>query len=411
MKPAGHTPDHHADHHHDIPHRRLSQVCMPRVGMAQIGWGLPRFGDWVERGRAARDHLLASPRFRRWAAAFPLTRPIARRRSRDLFDLCAGFVYSQVLLACVRLKLFDIVADGPRTSAELARRLALPAESTERLLRAALSLRLLEQRGDDRFGLGPLGAALVDNPAVASMFEHHTMLYADMRDPVALLRGGMRTELSQYWPYSATDKPAALGNEQTAAYTALMAASQPMVAEEVLAVYPLSRHHRLLDVGGGDGTFLTHAAASAPNLQVVLYDLPAVAKAATERFRAAGLEPRARAVGGDFFADPLPIGADVVSLVRVVHDHDDDAALAILRAARQALDSEGTLLIAEPMSGAAGAEPVGDAYFAFYLLAMGHGRARTPAELTRLLNTAGFSRVRQVPTAMPLLTGLLVAQP
>ena len=49
MKPAGHTPDHHADHHHDIPHRRLSQVCMPRVGMAQIGFGLPRFGDWVER--------------------------------------------------------------------------------------------------------------------------------------------------------------------------------------------------------------------------------------------------------------------------------------------------------------------------------------------------------------------------
>jgi demethylspheroidene O-methyltransferase len=406
MKPAGHTPD-----HHHSQHRRLSQVCMPRVGMAQIGWGLPRFDEWIERCRAARDHLLASPRFRRWAAGFPLTRPIARKRSRELFDLCAGFVYSQVLLACVRLKLFDIVADGPRTSAELARRLALPAESTERLLRAALSLRLLEKRGDDRFGLGPLGAALVDNPAVASMVEHHTMLYADMRDPVALLRGGVRTELSQYWPYAAAERPAALAAEQVAAYTALMAASQPMVAEEVLAAYPLDRHRRLLDVGGGDGTFLTHAAAKAPHLQVVLYDLPAVAQAATDRFRAAGLEPRARAIGGDFLSNPLPIGADIVSLVRVIHDHDDDAALTILRVARQALDSEGTLLIAEPMAGAAGAEPVGDAYFAFYLLAMGHGRARTASELTRLLYAAGFSRIRQVPTAMPLLTGLLVAKP
>ena len=63
MKPAGHTPD-----HHHSQHRRLSQVCMPRVGMAQIGWGLPRFDEWIERARAARDHLLASPRFRRWAA-------------------------------------------------------------------------------------------------------------------------------------------------------------------------------------------------------------------------------------------------------------------------------------------------------------------------------------------------------
>jgi demethylspheroidene O-methyltransferase len=384
---------------------------MPRVGMAQIGWGLPRIDEWIDRLRATRDHLLASPRFRRWAAGFPLTRPIARKRSRELFDLCAGFVYSQVLLACVRLRLFDAVADRPRTSAELARRLALPPESTERLLRAALSLRLLERRGDDRFGLGPLGAALVDNPAVAAMVEHHTMLYADLRDPVALLRGGTRTELAQYWPYAATERPADLATDQVAAYTALMAASQPMVAEEILAAYPLNRHRRLLDVGGGDGTFLTHAAEQAPDLQVILYDLPAVAQAATARFKAAGLDPRARAIGGDFLSNPLPIGADIVSLVRVMHDHDDGAALTILRAARQALDSEGTLLIAEPMAGAAGAEPVGDAYFAFYLLAMGHGRARTPAELTGLLNAAGFSRVRQIPTAMPLLTGLLVARP
>ena len=54
---------------------------------------------WKDRIHASLDGLLASPRFRRWAAAFPLTRPIARRRARELFDLCAGFVYSQVLLA------------------------------------------------------------------------------------------------------------------------------------------------------------------------------------------------------------------------------------------------------------------------------------------------------------------------
>jgi hypothetical protein len=70
--------------------------------------------SWLDRCLAARDGLLASPRFRRWAAAFPLTRPIARRRTRDLFDLCAGFVYSQVLYACVRLRLFEILAEGPQ---------------------------------------------------------------------------------------------------------------------------------------------------------------------------------------------------------------------------------------------------------------------------------------------------------
>jgi demethylspheroidene O-methyltransferase len=44
--------------------------------------------------------LVSRPSFRAWAARFWLTRPIARRRARALFDVCAGFVYSQVLFAC-----------------------------------------------------------------------------------------------------------------------------------------------------------------------------------------------------------------------------------------------------------------------------------------------------------------------
>ena len=75
----------------------------------------------------------------------------------------------------------------------------------------------------------------------------------------------------------------------------------------------------------------------APDLRLMLFDLPPVAERARARFAAAGLAGRAAAIGGDFLADPLPPGADVVSLVRVLHDHDDAAALAILRAARRAL--------------------------------------------------------------------------
>jgi len=63
--------------------------------------------SWADRFTAWRESLTARPRFRAWAARFPLTRPLARRRARELFDLCAGFVYSQVLAACVRLKLFE----------------------------------------------------------------------------------------------------------------------------------------------------------------------------------------------------------------------------------------------------------------------------------------------------------------
>ena len=367
--------------------------------------------SWLDRGRAVRDRLVASAWFRRRAAAFPLTRPVARRRARALFDLCAGFVYSQILLACVRLRLPQILLEGPQTTAALSLRLSLSADATARLLAAAVSLRIAARRGRGRFGLGPLGAALVDNPGVTAMIEHHALLYDDLRDPVALLReerGG--TGLASYWPYADSGAVPGLGAEQVASYTALMAASQPLVAGEVLDAYRLDRHRCLLDVGGGDGTFLAAAAARAPGLRLMLLDLPPVAERAREHFAAQRLAGRATAVGGDFLRDSLPRGADIISLVRILHDHDDDSALTLLRAVRRALPEDGTLLVAEPMSGTRGAEPIGDAYFGFYLLAMGRGRPRTPGEIRALLREAGFARSRLVPTHTPLLTRLIVAR-
>jgi demethylspheroidene O-methyltransferase len=367
--------------------------------------------EWLDRALAIRDRLLASAKFRRWASAFALTRPVARRRARALFDLCAGFVYSQILAACVQVRLFDILAEGPGTAAALALRLGLPLEGAQRLLDAAVALRLAARRGGGRFGLGPLGAAMVDNPGVSAMVAHHAMLYADLRDPVALLRGERGAgALAAYWPYADTADPARLSPRQVADYTALMAASQPLVADAILDAYPITRHRCLLDLGGGDGTFLASVAARAPGLKLILFDLPPVAARAQARLAAAGLGERAVAVGGDFRTDALPQGADVVALVRVIHDHDDATAAAILRAAHAALPAGGTVLLAEPMSGTPGAEPIGDAYFGFYLLAMGRGRPRTPDRLMALLGDAGFVRARRLRTHTPLLTGLIVAQ-
>lgn len=364
---------------------------------------------WRDRLLAWRHRLIASPRFQRFAAAFPLTRPIARRNARALFDLCAGFVYAQVLAACLRLDLFRILADGPLAPDELARRLDLPPDRTLCLLRAAASLGLLTHLRDGRFALGDLGAALLGNPSVAAMVAHHAMLYDDLRDPVALLRGTTApTRLSGYWAYAASDDPAGVDAASVESYSALMGASQALVARDILEAYPLDPHAHLLDVGGGEGAFAVEAARSAPHLHVTLFDLPPVADRAERRFAAEGLAGRMTTRGGSFHDGLLP-GADAVSLVRVIHDHDDGPALALLKAARAALPPGGTLLLAEPMAGTPGAEPIGDAYFGFYLLAMGSGRPRTATELTAMLEAAGFARVRECRTRRPMLVRLLVA--
>lgn len=366
---------------------------------------LDRFKEW-------RNGLLTSRHFQRRATRTPLFRSIARRRVRGLFDLCAGFVYSQILLACVRLGLLELLAEGPQTVESASRRLALPAQATLRLLRAAASLGLAESRSRARYGLGQVGAAVLATPGLAAMIEHHALLYADLADPVALLRGAEgHSAMGRYWPYADSATPGSLAADQVSAYSRLMSASQSFVAEQLIDAYPLDGHRCLLDVGGGEGAFLAIAGARVPGLRMMLFDLPAVADRARQRLEAEGLGGRTQVFGGDFSTDALPSGADVVTLIRVIHDHDDERALAILRSVRAIVPPDGVLLLAEPMSGTRGAEPVGDAYFGFYLLAMGSGRTRRVEELRELLRTAGFERVSQLRTHVPLLTRLIVARP
>jgi demethylspheroidene O-methyltransferase len=358
-----------------------------------------------------RNGLIGNPEFQRWAARFPLTRPIARRNARALFDLIAGFVYSQILTACVRLRVLDILATRPMSIADIAPKLGLTEEAADRLIKAAAALDLTEALPDGRFTLGELGAALNGNPALGAMIEHHAMLYADLADPVALLRGEVtRPQTAAFWAYANSPDPAEATPGQVRDYSALMTASQAFVAGEVLNAYPLRRFRRLLDIGGGEGAFLIAAGARNPALRLMLFDLPAVAGRAVARFESVGMDGRSEVFPGNFLHDPLPVGADIASLVRVLHDHDDDVALAILRRAHDALPKDGVLLIAEPMSGTRGAEAMGDAYFGFYLAAMGSGQPRTPREIATLLHKAGFRRTRLVPTANPLITRLIVAE-
>lgn len=359
-----------------------------------------------DRWRAWRNGLIGSPEFQRWAARFPLTRPVARRRAQALFDLTAGFVYSQIAHACVRSGLLERLATGPAAVGDLAAHLDLDRDGTLRLLRAAAALKLAESAGGDRWALGVEGAALLGAPGVAAMIDHHALLYGDLADPLALLRrGGGSGALAAYWTYAEGGPPDA---EAARAYSGLMTASQAMVAAQVLDAYPLERHQRLLDVGGGEGTFLRAVAARAPAVERMLFDLPAVAERARERFAAGGLP--LQATGGDVFRDALPEGADVVSLIRVLHDHDDEPALAILQAIRRALAPGATLIIGEPMAREPGAERVGDAYFGFYLLAMGSGRPRPAREIIAMCEQAGFASARRIPTAMPMIASLIVAR-
>jgi demethylspheroidene O-methyltransferase len=370
--------------------------------MADIG--LPatpqRPQGWINR-------LASSRGFQRWAARFPLTRGFVRAEGEAIFDLMAGFCHSQILLALVDLRILDLLGDGAMAQAGLARATGVPPERLLVLIGAGVSLGLLKQRGQV-VTLTRRAAALTGVPGLAGMIRHHRVLYRDLEDPAAFFRDGSDTELASFWPYvfgaGAADDP-----RTAATYSQLMADSQVLVAEDTLDAVSLRGVTRLMDVGGGTGAFLSAVGARWPAVAMTLFDLPAVAPSARIRFEQTGLSARVDIVPGSFRDDSLPTGADAISLVRVLYDHQDATVAALLAAVHRALPPRGRLIISEPMTGGDRPQRAGDAYFALYCMAMRTGQARSAAQISALLARAGFSAIRIHPSRRPFVTTVIQA--
>ena len=359
-----------------------------------------------------KDKLIADTRFQNRVAKIPFLKNIAKKRANQLFDVMAGFVYTQILLSCVRLDIFNLLKDGPLTLEEIKKSCSLDIIPLKKLLDAAISIHLLEMRAQERYGLGTLGAPMVGNTALAAMIEHHTVLYEDLSDPLLLLSGDVEIKkLEKFWPYVSPDQQdqdSLKDKERVKNYSDLMSASLPLVADQVIDAYDFSQHECLLDVGGGQGTFLKRVFLNTPQLKRKLFDLPGVANLAKDSFALTTDHQDIEVFGGDFFQDPLPKGADLITLIRVIFDHDDERVKILLSAIFAALPPGGKLLIAEPMADTPDHPAMGHAYFGFYLLAMGRGRPRTIQEISQLALHAGFKGVEMLPCSMPINAQVLL---
>jgi len=382
---------------------------------AGVPHALMEISTWQDRLLQWLERIYASPRLYQWSLSNPLTRWVTKRRTQQIFDLMSGFVYSQVLLGCVRLDLFKMLYQKPLDLQQIALQTRLSEQALQRLLVSAVSLGLLEPRSQQKFGLGPLGVPLAMHPGIGAMVEHNHLLYRDMQDPLAFLNNAWQGGMAEYWPY-AHDAQAAerVAHEKFSRYSDLMASSQEFVVQEILKSYYFEEHRCVMDVGAGKGRFASELALHAQHLKLQLFDLPPVLALAKANFQSKGLLDRLTLCPGNFLHDPLPQGADLVTLVRVAHDHPDEVVQQLLQKIHDALPVGGIFLLAEPMAKTCSQSADGptqtDAYFHFYLLAMGAGRLRTPEELMQMMRKAGFVGVELLPNHMPIHAQVLVGR-
>ncbi len=328
-----------------------------------------------------------------------------------LFNL---YWISQTLIAAVRLGIFDQLAKGAQTPAQVAQALGLHPDATARLLRALCRLGLIQQRGLTYTNAPLAAASLVSSSpqyvgAIAHQHAEQLMplwqhLDTAVREGRPVLREAFGGDQNPYDVLTAT--PEALGK-----LMAGMHAGAKGLGEGLLLAHDFARHQHVLDVGGGTGVVTAPLAQRHPHLRVTILDLPQVCAAVGPVLRAYGCGDRIRCHGGDFFRpETFPVGCDAAVICRVLHNWSDQKALAILRGVRAAMAPGGVVLVQEYMLDPP--DPSGGT-FAFLsdllMLAMTDGgRERTAPEYEALLKRAGFRPLGTVrlPGALAVVKGL-----
>ena len=317
---------------------------------------------------------------------------------QQLVQMIIGSWVSRAIYVAAKLRIADLLADGPRRAEELAAEAEVAPRPLYRVLRALAGVGVFAQQADGRFRLNPLAEPLrAGGPeslrALAVMIgEEQDRCWDDL---VETVRTG-ETAFDRLYGRPIFDY---LGEhpEQARIFDAAMVGFSGRAMRAMLDAYDLSDVATLADIGGGLGTNLTAALGRYPAMRGLLFDQPHVVARARPRLEAAGVEGRCTVKGGDFF-EAVPRGADAYLLGHILHDWDDARAGLILDNLRRAMPAEARLLVVEYVLPEGDGASFGKLLDLHMMVAIG-GLERTEAEYRQLFTAHGFRLARVVPTA------------
>ena len=312
-------------------------------------------------------------------------------------QMFGGSWITQGIWVAAELGIADLLADGPRTAGELAEKTHTHGNALYRVLRALASVGIFGEDAHGRFSLTPL-ADLLRTDGSTSQRPFAIMMGAEFHGAWGELLHSVRTGEPgfekkfgvPFFKYM-TEHP-----DRHSIYDSAMGNFGKEECKSVLEAYDFSAFRIVVDVGGGSGMFLTAMLNQYPALHGVLFDLPAVADRARSSILGSDLSGRCGIEGGDFLTS-VPAGADAYVMQHIIHDWQDDEAIAILRNCREAMNGDGRILVIEMVIPPAN-EPCFGKWLDLMMLLIG-GRERTQEEYSRLFWAAGFKLNRVIPTA------------
>jgi SAM-dependent methyltransferase len=255
-----------------------------------------------------------------------------------ILQLASGFMAAKHLFAANELGVFEALADAPGDLAALAARTGLTPRAARISVDAMVAVGLVERDGD-RYRNGPeAGRYLAGRPGpdLRPLLRHWDQIsYPTWEAFAVALASGPPRQVFE------------LDDAQQAILSAGIEAILAGPAQALGAVVDLSARRRLLDIGGGTGSWTIAVAQRYPQLRATVVDLPAVAQIARGRVAAAQLADRVEVVAGDAMAGELPPGHDAFLVANLVHYWSPDTNIELLRRIRRAAPPDGLLLLAD----------------------------------------------------------------
>jgi hypothetical protein len=317
-----------------------------------------------------------------------------------ILQLATGFMAAKHLFAASELGVFDALADAPATLDALAARIGLTRRAARISADAMVALGLLQRNGDvyrngpaaDRYLTGRQTGELRPLLRFWDRISYPTW-------------ESLATSLAQGPPREVFE----LDEDQQAIVSAGIEAILTGPVNALGEVVDFSTRHRLLDVGGGTGSWSIATLRRYPHLGGTIVELPVVAELARARVAEAGLANRLAVVAADAFADDLPDGHDAILVANVVHYWSPTGNATLLRRIRAAAPPRARLLLADFWTDPTHTRPVQAALLAGeFAVHLRDGDVYSVAEVREWLPETGWRFVDHVPLAGP--QSVIIAQ-
>lgn len=316
----------------------------------------------------------------------------AKHTFDSILKSSSDFQASRVLLCGAELDLFTLLAGKSLSAEEVAAERKADLRGISILLDALTALGYLSKT-DGYFQTEPLAVPFLSADVQESLL------------PIILHQGRVWqnwsriTEIVLGKTTASMNKTGALAKDSVESFIGAMHVIASKKAPEVVAAIESGKARRLLDVGGGSGTYTLAFLDAASEMRATLFDLPSVIEMARKRVRAAGVEDRVSLVPGDFYKDQLPMGHDLALLSAIIHQNSPEENKALYRRVHDALDPGGRIVVRDYVMSSNRTTPLEGAMFAMNMLAGTRGgNTYTYEEIAEGLAAVGFHQIRLIRT-------------